>query len=168
MGRPAARLLARLRDSRACFHTSSVIQEAAPQAVDNVYTRCVRSAVRKEQRFTVRCHGHYSVECAARRMTAGLPIIAGQTHTAGRGIFALRAISAGELIHTSSPVALHAPPGKIGESVCSHCLRNLAAGAGLAGFCSQACADAAKVRRRRRSPTRALSRPFLKESGRSA
>lgn len=42
-------------------------------------------------------------------------------------------------------MALHAPPGKIGDSVCSHCLRNLEPATSVGGFCSSSCADSAKA-----------------------
>lgn len=81
----------------------------------------------------------------SRRLTSGLPVIAGSTAEAGRGIFALRAISAGELIHKATPVALHAPPGRIAASVCPHCLRSLAQNSAAlsGGFCSPDCAHRA-------------------------
>lgn len=92
-----------------------------------------------------------------REMTAGLPVFVGQTETSGRGLYALRAIASGELIHAAPPIVAH-PTLRNLKTHCYHCLRELRArpraewvathgggdGGGIAGhFCGRACAQAA-------------------------
>lgn len=139
------------RLQHACMHTSAPAS-SAQKDVSNVFTRCAHPAVPSRTSpastptFLLSPHSIVSLgEHRIRRLTSGLPIIAGQTSAAGRGIFALRDIPPGELIHKSSPVALHAPPGRIAASVCAHCLRNLGLDAAPDGFCCRACAEAAQA-----------------------
>lgn len=90
-------------------------------------------------------------------MIAGLPVFVGQTPTSGRGLYANRAITAGELIHTATPVVAHPTLGNLKTS-CYHCLAPLSArrkqewvrthaggdGGGASGhFCGTTCAETA-------------------------
>ncbi|XP_054806115.1 histone-lysine N-methyltransferase ATXR4 isoform X2 [Prosopis cineraria] len=75
------------------------------------------------------------------------PIRVGFTESAGRGVFATRAIGAGDLIHTSKPFLCHPSPSCI-HAVCYFCLRELRnstnpVDAG-ASFCSEECKECSK------------------------
>lgn len=56
--------------------------------------------------------------------TSGPPIRVGLTPDAGRGVFATRNISLGEVIHTAEPVVAH-PTLENLTKVCYYCLRRL-------------------------------------------
>ncbi|KAI9090652.1 hypothetical protein K1719_028505 [Acacia pycnantha] len=75
------------------------------------------------------------------------PIRVGFTDSAGRGVFATRAIGAGDLIHTAKPFLSHPSPSAI-HSVCYFCLRKLRNStkpedAGVS-FCSDECKERSK------------------------
>ncbi|XP_028777646.1 histone-lysine N-methyltransferase ATXR4 isoform X2 [Neltuma alba] len=75
------------------------------------------------------------------------PIRVGFTESAGRGVFATRAIGAGDLIHTAKPFLSHPPPSVI-HTVCYFCLRKLRNSsqpedAGVS-FCSEECKERSK------------------------
>ncbi|KAK4765244.1 hypothetical protein SAY86_026334 [Trapa natans] len=78
------------------------------------------------------------------------PIQVGLTASAGRGIFASRRITSGDLIHTASPVVCYPSLATV-HSVCYFCLRRLSnAGAELrasqtVSYCSDKCKDLSKA-----------------------
>ncbi|KAJ0027393.1 hypothetical protein Pint_36343 [Pistacia integerrima] len=77
------------------------------------------------------------------------PIQVALTESAGRGVFATRRISAGDLIHTAKPIVSHPSLSSI-NSVCYFCLRKITSNslefqAHNARFCSQECKENSKV-----------------------
>ncbi|XP_020549666.1 histone-lysine N-methyltransferase ATXR4 isoform X2 [Sesamum indicum] len=77
------------------------------------------------------------------------PIHVGLTEYAGRGVFASRRISAGELIHTAQPIVSHPSLSSV-HTVCYFCLRKLPSSARsleasqTVSFCSTQCEDQSK------------------------
>lgn len=77
-------------------------------------------------------------------LTSGLPVVVGSTATAGRGLFAITPLSAGQAVFCAQPVVCHPPLGD--DGVCYSCLRTLGRGRALShgrGFCCEACAASA-------------------------
>ncbi|BAF26493.1 histone-lysine N-methyltransferase ATXR4 [Oryza sativa Japonica Group] len=78
---------------------------------------------------------------------AAPPIRVALTESSGRGVFATRPISAGEVLHSAQPLVSHPSPPLIHE-VCYSCLRRKSgSGGGSSGscyFCSDACREHAK------------------------
>ncbi|KAG5555471.1 hypothetical protein RHGRI_006205 [Rhododendron griersonianum] len=76
------------------------------------------------------------------------PIRVSLTESAGRGVFATRAIGAGELIHTAKPIVSH-PSLSSTTSVCYLCLKSfrnrITSEAQGVSFCSQECEEQSKV-----------------------
>ncbi|XP_058204807.1 histone-lysine N-methyltransferase ATXR4-like isoform X3 [Rhododendron vialii] len=76
------------------------------------------------------------------------PIRVSLTESAGRGVFATRAIGAGELIHTAKPIVSH-PSLSSTTSVCYLCLKSLrnriTSEAQCVSFCSQECEEQSMV-----------------------
>lgn len=72
------------------------------------------------------------------------PIRIGLTESAGRGVFATRRITAGELIHTAKPILSHPSLSSI-NNVCYFCLRKLKGSTSTdsrarnVSFCSEEC-----------------------------
>ncbi|XP_062205044.1 histone-lysine N-methyltransferase ATXR4 [Phragmites australis] len=77
------------------------------------------------------------------------PIRVALTESVGRGIFATRPVSAGELLHSAQPLVSHPSPSLLHE-VCYSCLRRKSGGEGRHAsgegcyFCSDACREHAK------------------------
>ncbi|KAJ1295738.1 hypothetical protein BS78_01G246400 [Paspalum vaginatum] len=75
------------------------------------------------------------------------PIRVAPTEHAGRGVFATRPVSAGELLHSAQPLVSHPSPSLLHE-VCYNCLRRKTgdgrASSGGYYFCSDACREHAK------------------------
>ncbi|OEL20193.1 Histone-lysine N-methyltransferase ATXR4 [Dichanthelium oligosanthes] len=75
------------------------------------------------------------------------PIRVDVTESAGRGVFATRPVSAGELLHSAQPLVCHPSPSLLHE-VCYSCLRRKPgegrASSGGYHFCSDACRENAK------------------------
>lgn len=78
------------------------------------------------------------------------PIRIGLTESAGRGVFATRRITAGELIHTAKPILSHPSLSSI-NNVCYFCLRKLKGSTSTdsrarnVSFCSEECMKNSKV-----------------------
>ncbi|KAL0316906.1 UNVERIFIED_CONTAM: Histone-lysine N-methyltransferase ATXR4 [Sesamum radiatum] len=78
------------------------------------------------------------------------PIHVRLTEYAGRGVFASRRISAGELIHTAQPIVSHPSLSSL-HTVCYFCLRKLPSSARsleafqTVSFCSTQCEEQSKV-----------------------
>ncbi|KAK4392387.1 Histone-lysine N-methyltransferase ATXR4 [Sesamum angolense] len=74
------------------------------------------------------------------------PIHVGLTECAGRGVFASRRISAGELIHTAQPIVSHPSLSSL-HTVCYFCLRKLPSlqASQTVSFCSTQCEQQSKV-----------------------
>ncbi|GKV41877.1 hypothetical protein SLEP1_g49351 [Rubroshorea leprosula] len=76
------------------------------------------------------------------------PIHVAFTESAGRGVFATRRISAGDLIHTAKPIMAHPSLSTI-NNVCYFCLRKLPSlkdsEAQSIVFCSEECKEKSKV-----------------------
>ncbi|XP_058203426.1 histone-lysine N-methyltransferase ATXR4-like [Rhododendron vialii] len=76
------------------------------------------------------------------------PIRVTLTESSGRGVFATRAIGAGELIHTAKPIVSH-PSLSSTTGVCYLCLRSFGnrttSEARGVSFCGQECAEESKV-----------------------
>lgn len=75
------------------------------------------------------------------------PIRVALTESAGRGVFATRPVSAGEILHSAQPIVSHPSPSLLHE-VCYRCLRRKPrdgpASSGRYYFCSDACREHAK------------------------
>ncbi|CAA7395350.1 unnamed protein product [Spirodela intermedia] len=80
------------------------------------------------------------------------PIRVSLTDSAGRGVFASRAIGAGDLIHTASPVVAHPLPSLLSK-VCYYCLRRSSGDTSVLSdsscssaryFCSDECKEKSK------------------------
>ncbi|KAL8459790.1 hypothetical protein ACS0TY_031638 [Phlomoides rotata] len=75
------------------------------------------------------------------------PIGVASTKHAGRAVFALRKIEAGELIHSAKPIVCHPYPSSV-HKVCYFCLRRLPNKDNTSGesvsFCSQICEEESK------------------------
>lgn len=84
-----------------------------------------------------RCNGYANV-------TSPPPIQVGFTKSAGRGVFATRRISTGELIHTAKPILSHPSLSSL-HSVCYFCLTNLQHQASNLPFCSEECRQQSKI-----------------------
>ncbi|OAY80873.1 Histone-lysine N-methyltransferase ATXR4 [Ananas comosus] len=88
------------------------------------------------------------------------PIRVALTESAGRGVFATRAIGAGELVHSAKPLVAHPSPSHL-RKVCYYCLRKKGSEVSLisdeiAGedlgsnptsyyFCSESCVERSKI-----------------------
>ncbi|KAL0346321.1 UNVERIFIED_CONTAM: Histone-lysine N-methyltransferase ATXR4 [Sesamum radiatum] len=88
------------------------------------------------------------------RSPATPPIHVGLTEYAGRGVFASRRISAGELIHTAQPIVSHPSLSSL-HTVCYFCLRKLPSSAPsleapqTVSFCSTQCEQQSKASQNR-------------------
>ncbi|CAN4075364.1 unnamed protein product [Withania somnifera] len=84
-----------------------------------------------------KCNGYANV-------TSPPPIQVRFTTSAGRGVFATRRISAGELIHTAKPILSHPSLSSL-HSVCYFCLTNLQHQPSNLPFCSDECRQQSKI-----------------------
>ncbi|KAG0558058.1 hypothetical protein KC19_10G001400 [Ceratodon purpureus] len=99
------------------------------------------------RRFSAHVHVH----------VLGMPIRVGHTANAGRGVFAVRDIDLGELIHTADPVVAHPSLASL-HKACYFCLKGIrrsvsytesavaaSATEGSPTFCSSTCEESAQV-----------------------
>lgn len=88
-----------------------------------------------------------STAAAATAARGPPPIRVSLTESAGRGVFATRPVSSGELLHSAQPLVSH-PSHSLLHEVCYNCLRRKPgegrASSGGDYFCSDACRDHAK------------------------